>query len=146
MGRLNLERRPYDKVLWKIKLNVFSFVSIFHQRKNIRTVINIIPTIFVFLAHILDKTHKMLYWFYVIYASSSFVLNRFPFFSDVAFDDSLIFIKFVELIVISLLKTFSFLKAINVASQEIVWQQTHKFTEYINQLDEDEVWVKATNT
>ena len=120
MNRLNLELRPYGKVLSKIKLNVFSFVSFFHQWKNIRTVINIAPMLFVFLAPILDKTHKMLYWFCVTYASSSFVLNRFPFFSDVAYDDSLILIKFAGLIVISFLKTFSLLKAINIASQRIV--------------------------
>ena len=62
----------------------------------------------------------MLYWFLVIYASSSFVLTRFPFFSDVAFDDFFILTKFAGLTVISFLKTFSFLKAINIASQGIV--------------------------
>ena len=60
----------------------------FHQRKNIRTFINIAPMLFVFLGSILDKTHKMLYWFCVIYASSPFAFNRFPSFPDVAFNDS----------------------------------------------------------
>ena len=69
---------------------IFSTVSIFHQRSNIPTVINIALMLFVFLVPILNKTHKMLYWFCVIYASSSFVLSRFPFFSNVVFDDSFI--------------------------------------------------------
>ena len=117
-----------------MKLNVFSTISIFHQQKNIRTVINIAPILFVFLGPILDKTHKILCWFYVIYASSSFVLNKFPFFSDVTFKGFLIFIKFAGLIVISLFKTFSFLK----------WQSL-RFMENINRLDE-EVWVKAIDS
>ena len=117
-----------------MKLNVFSTVSIFHQRKNIRTVINIAPILFVFLGPILDKTHKILYWFYVIYASSSFVLNKFPFISDVTFSNFLILIKFAGLIVISFFKTFSFLK----------WQSL-RFMEDINRLDE-EVWVKAIDS
>ena len=66
------------------------------------------------------------------------VLNRFPFFSNIAFDDSLILIKFV----ISFLKTFSFLKEINVASQGIVWRQPLRFTEDINRLEEEE-WVEV---
>ena len=66
------------------------------------------------------------------------VLNRFPFFSNIAFDDSLILIKFV----ISFLKTFSFLKEINVANQGIVWRQPLRFTEDINRLEEEE-WVEV---
>ena len=76
--------------------------------------------LFVFPAPTLDKTYKMLYWFRVIYASSSFELNKFPFFSDLSFDESLILIKFAGLIDISFLKTFSFLKAINIVSHGIV--------------------------
>ena len=83
MSRLNLGLRSHSKVLWKIKPNVFFTGSIFHQPKKIRTVINIAPILFVFFAPILDKTHKMLYWIYVTYASSSFVPNMFLFFSDV---------------------------------------------------------------
>ena len=72
----------------KIKLNIFFTVRNFRQWKKIRTFINIALMLFAFLDSIRDKTHKTLYWFCVIYASSSFVFNRFPSFSDVAFHDS----------------------------------------------------------
>ena len=65
------------------------------------------------------------------------VLNKFPFFSNIAFDDSLKFDKFV----ISFLKSFSFLKEINVAIQGIVWRQPLRFTEDINRLEEE--WVEV---
>ena len=65
------------------------------------------------------------------------VLNKFPFFSNIAFDDSLKFDKSV----ISFLKSFSFLKEINVAIQGIVWRQPLRFTEDINRLEEE--WVEV---
>ena len=79
----NEQTEPQASAVWEgfVKnqaqcINYCKHLSI--SEKNIWTVINIAPTVFVFLAPILYKTHKMFYWFRVIYASSSFVLTGFP--------------------------------------------------------------------
>ena len=142
ISRLNLELRLYDKVLWKIKLNVLSTANIFHLRKNIQTVINTDPMLLYLLFPSLIRFTRCFTGFASAMQTVRLCSNRFPFLSDVAFDDSLILIKFAGLIVISFLKTFSFLKAINIVSQGIVWRQTLRFTEDINQLQEV-VWAEA---
>ena len=74
---------------------------------------------FVCTASIFDKAYKILNGLSVIYTSSSLIFHWFAFFSDIAFYDSLIWVKLACLIIIRFLKTFSLIKTINLRCQGI---------------------------
>ena len=141
MSRLNLELRPYGKVLWKIKLKLFSTVNIFHQRKNIQSVINIALMLFLFLAPILDR-FKRCFLVLCHLCEQFFCTQQVSLRFQCSFRRLFDIDKTCWAYRHELPQNFLLSEGDQCGRQRTKWQPTLTFTEDINRLEE-EVWIKA---